>query len=95
MWFIERSSSQRIYNIFHLNAPKTHYIIQGDRISVKGCSVQHVVKILRAFGVEISEGGTIFKRKQTKMVSVDGSESSITVVRGMYTVLGVLCAVSI
>ena len=55
----------------------------GDHIAVKGSSVQHVVQILRAVGVEILEGETIFQRKQTKMVSVDGSETNITVVRGI------------
>jgi hypothetical protein len=46
------------------------------------------VNILCAFGVEICEGETISKRKQTKMVSVDGSESNITVVRGITWFLG-------
>ena len=59
------------------------YCAQGDHIAVKGSSVQHVVQILRAFGVEILEGETIFQREQTRMVSVDGSETNITVVRGI------------
>jgi hypothetical protein len=93
MWFIEKNSSQRIYHFFH--SRKSHCTTQGEHIAVKGCSVQHAVKILRAFGVEIWEGETIFIKTQTKMVSVDGSESNITVVRGMYTVLSVLCALPI
>ena len=59
------------------------YCTQGDHIAVKGSSVQHVVHILRAFGVEILEGETTFQRIQTRMVSVDGSETNITVVRGI------------
>ncbi len=46
------------------------------------------MKILRAFGVEIWKGETIFNREPTRMVAVDGSESNITVVRGMYVVFG-------
>ena len=65
------------------------YCTQGDHIAVKGSSVQHVVKILRAFGLEIRKGETIFNREPTRMVAVDGSESNITVVRGMYVVFGV------
>jgi hypothetical protein len=57
---------------------------QGDHIAVKGSSVQHVVKILHAFGVEIKEGETVFERKGTKMVLVDGSETYTTVVRGTH-----------
>ncbi len=60
---------------------------QGDHIAVKGSSVQHVVKILRAFGVEIKEGETIFERKETRMVLIDGSETYTTVVRGVHMVL--------
>ncbi len=70
---------------------KSHCITQGDDIAVKGCSVQHVVNILGAFGVEICQGETISKRKQTKMISVNGSESKKTVVRGMYMVFGGIC----
>ena len=58
----------------------------GDHIAVKGSSVQHVVKILRAVGVEILEGETIFERKHKRMVSVEGSETYTTVVRGIYMV---------
>ncbi len=81
------------FNFFH--SPKSNCTTQGNRIAVKGCSVQHLVKILRAFGVEIKEDETTFKRKQTKMVSVDGIEPNIKVVRGMYTVLGhtLLCCI--
>ena len=63
-----------------------YYTTQGDHIAVKGSSVQHVVKILRAFGVEIKEGETIFERKETRMVLVDGSETYTTVVRGIHMV---------
>ena len=84
IWFIERSSLQRIYN-----PPNSCCTTQGDHIAVKGSSVQHVVKILRAFGLEIRKGETIFNREPTRMVAVDGSESNITVVRGMYVVFGV------
>jgi hypothetical protein len=66
---------------------------QGGDIAVKGCSVSHVVNTLRAFGLEIGEGETIFKRKQTKMVSLDGSESNITVVRGMVLGYMSLCGI--
>jgi hypothetical protein len=47
------------------------------------------VNILGAFGVEICQGETISKRKQAKMLSVDGSESNKTVFRGMYMIFGV------
>ncbi len=59
------------------------YCTQGDHIAVKGSSVQHVVQILRAFGVKILEGETEFQRIQTRMVLVDGSETNIIVVRGI------------
>ena len=92
IWFIERSSLQCIYNFFH--SPNSYCTTQGDHIAVKGSSVQHVVKILRAFGLEIRKGETIFNREPTRILAVDGSESNITVVRGMYVVFGVcLCAV--
>jgi hypothetical protein len=52
------------------------------------------VKILRAFGVEIKEGETIFERKETRMVLVDGSETYTTVVRGTHGFCGLcLCVV--
>jgi hypothetical protein len=78
----------------HLNASiisSIHliHLTQGDDIAVKGCSVQHVVNILRVFGVEICKGETISERKQRKNVSVDGSESNKTVVQGMFMVFGV------
>ena len=72
--------------IFSITLIYLYCTTQGDHIAVKGSSVQHVVKILRAFGVEILEGETTFERKQTRMVSVDGSETNTTVVRGIYMV---------
>jgi hypothetical protein len=92
MRVVHSPKSQHVYKFCHL--PKSHCTTQGDHIAIKGCSVRDVVKILCAFGVEIREVETIFKRKQKKMLSVDGSESNMTVVRGMHTVLGILCAVS-
>ncbi len=44
------------------------------------------MKILRAFGVDIVEGETIFERKHARVVSVDGSETYTTVVQGIYMV---------
>ncbi len=57
--------------------------ITGDNIVVKRCSVPRVEMILRDFGIEICEGETSSDRKETNMVSVDGTESKKIVVRGM------------
>jgi hypothetical protein len=62
--------------------------LPGDHIAVKGCSVQHVMDILHACGVEISEGKTLLIKDEKKMVSLDGSESMVKVVRGMHMILG-------
>jgi hypothetical protein len=62
--------------------------LPGDDIAVKGFSVQHVMDILHACGVEISEGETLFKEDEKKVVSVDGSESMLKVVRGIHMILG-------
>ena len=73
-----------IYYFFHLLANLkccTH--ITGDNIAVKRCSVPRVERILHDFGIEIGEGETLRDRKETKMVSVDGTESKKIVVRGM------------
>ena len=73
-----------IYYFFHLLVNLkccTH--ITGDNIAVKRCSVPRVEKILRDFGIKICEGETSLDREETKMVSVDGTESKKIVVRGM------------
>ncbi len=70
------------YSVIILNC------LLGDNIAVKGCSVQHVIDILHAFGVEISEGETLPIKDEKKMVSADGSESMVKVVRGMHMILG-------
>jgi hypothetical protein len=44
--------------------------------------------ILHACGVEISEGETLSKEDEKKVVSVDGSESMLKVVRGIHMILG-------
>ena len=85
-----------IYYFFHLLANLkccTH--ITGDNIAVKRCSVPRVERILRDFGIEIGESETSRDRKETKMVSVDGTESKKIVVRGMqsYMILHTLCVV--
>ena len=69
--------------------------ITGDNIAVKRCSVPRVERILRDFGIEIGESETSRDRKETKMVSVDGTESKKIVVRGMqsYMILHTLCVV--
>ena len=64
--------------------------LPGDHIAVKGCSVQQVMDILHACGVEISEGETLPIKDEKKMVSVDGSESMVKVVRGMHMILGLM-----
>ena len=62
--------------------------LPDDHIAVKGFSVQHVMDILHACGVEISEGETLSKEDEKKVVSVDGSESMLKVVRGIHMILG-------
>ena len=71
--------------------------LPGDHIAVKGFSVQHVMDILHACGVEISEGETLSKEDEKKVVSVNGIESMLKFVRGIHMIVHViicLCAVS-
>ena len=71
--------------------------LPGDHIAVKGFSVQHVMDILHACGVEISEGETLSKEDEKKVVSVDRSESMLKVVRGIHMILGhmSLCCITL
>jgi hypothetical protein len=48
------------------------------------------MNILHACGVEISEGETLPINDEKKVVSVDGSELMVKVVRGMHMILGLM-----
>jgi len=71
--------------VFHLQRKGVRAHRQGDNIAVKRCSVPRVERILRDFGIEIGESETSRDRKETKMVSVDGTESKKIVVREITT----------